>query len=112
MTGYIGRMATAQAKSSSTGRAARSANAAVAGARAAAHSVVENDSLVVVLPVLGRVVLPPPEHLAWYAGVGVLAVLEVVDWPIAVVLAVGRVLADNRHNRTLEQFGEALDEAG
>lgn len=64
------------------------------------------------MPVVGEVTLPPASHLGWYAGVGVLVALEILEWPVAVVLAAGQALADNQHNRVLEDFGEALEEAG
>ena len=33
--------------------------------------------------------VPPPELLTFYAGLAALATLELVDWPLAVVIAVG-----------------------
>jgi hypothetical protein len=79
---------------------------------AAASEVVHKSTLKVGLPVVGQVELPPPRHLAWYVGVAALALLEVVDWPVALLLATGKALADNRHSTQLEDFGEALEEAG
>ncbi len=64
------------------------------------------------LPLVGAVTLPPPDHLAWYAGIGVLAVAGIIEWPVAGVIALGKALADNRHSKVLEQFGAALDQAG
>jgi hypothetical protein len=63
------------------------------------------------LPVLGRVMLPPPERLVYYAGLGLLAVFEVVEWPIALVVGTGHMLADQQHWRLVRGFGEALEEA-
>jgi hypothetical protein len=64
------------------------------------------------LPILGEVTLPPPEHSAWYVAMGALTVLELVDWPIAALVTAGKALADNRHNQTLQNVGEALEDAG
>lgn len=80
--------------------------------RAAAEQAVETVGSHVRLPVVGDVTVPPVPHLAWYAGVGLLAALEIVDWPVALLLAAGKALADNRSNATVRQFGEALDDAG
>jgi hypothetical protein len=44
--------------------------------------------------------------------VAALVALECLEWPIAVVLATGKALADNRHSAVLREFGEALEEAG
>jgi hypothetical protein len=64
------------------------------------------------LPVLGDVQLPPAQHIAWYGGVALLVALECVEWPIALILATGKALADNHHSKMLREFGEALEEAG
>ncbi|WP_461065807.1 hypothetical protein [Streptomyces pseudoechinosporeus] len=76
-----------------------------AAERAVAHHTVTLD-------VFGaRLELPPPEQLAFLAGVGVLAALEILEWPVALVLAVGHQLAHSHHGRVLREFGEALEEA-
>jgi hypothetical protein len=64
------------------------------------------------LPVVGEVSLPPPQHLVWYAGVAALVALECVEWPVALLLATGKALADNRHSAVIREFGDALEEAG
>ena len=56
-----------------------------------------------------EVTLPPPNKLAFYAGLAAAAALGVVDWPIALVTALGHLLSDDQHNRTLHALGEALD---
>ncbi|HNM85369.1 MAG TPA: hypothetical protein PKI77_12685 [Mycobacterium sp.] len=63
------------------------------------------------LPVVGRVRVPPPDQLAYYGALGVLAAAEIIDWPIALVLATGHALAENQHNRTVRELGEALENA-
>ncbi len=80
--------------------------------REAAVSATQRGLVTVRVPFCGHVELPPPQHLAWYLGVGALTVAEVIEWPIALVLVAGKALADNRHNRSLQEFGEALDDAG
>jgi len=39
-----------------------------------------------------RSALPPPTQLAYYTGLGLLAVFEVVEWPVVVVAAAGTIL--------------------
>jgi len=77
--------------------------------RAAAHEANLADHLVVTLPIVGEVVLPTPAQLSYYAGVATLLALEIIDWPIALVIAAGHALASQQHHRTVEQFGEALE---
>jgi hypothetical protein len=65
----------------------------------------------ITLPFFGDVVLPSVDHLAWYAGVAVLALAGVIEWPVALVLAAGKALADNRSHQALREFGLALEQA-
>jgi hypothetical protein len=44
--------------------------------------------------------LPPPERLVYYAGLGALAALEVVEWPVAVAIAAGTAIAGRSRGRT------------
>ncbi|MEU2287682.1 hypothetical protein ABZ614_38230 [Streptomyces sp. NPDC013178] len=84
---------------------AASGKAAAAADRAVAHNAVALD-------VLGRrLELPPPDQLAFLAGVGVLAALEIIEWPVALVLSIGHQLAHSHHGRLLREFGNALEEA-
>lgn len=80
------------------------------GRRAARHAT-DRNSVRLTVPLIGTVDLPPTEELAYIGGVGVLAVVGVLEWPIAAVLAVGRLFANSRHNKTMRDFGEALEQA-
>jgi hypothetical protein len=62
-------------------------------------------------PLVGEITLPPVEHLAWYGVLGVLAVGELIEWPLALLLGIGKLLADNRHSVTLQNIGDALEQA-
>jgi hypothetical protein len=72
---------------------------------------VRRDSLHIHAPIIGDVRLPPREDVAFLGGVVALAVVGVLEWPVAVLLGVGHQLATNRHNRLVRAFGEALEEA-
>lgn len=63
------------------------------------------------LPIIGRVDIPRPEHLAFYAALGVLAALEIVEWPVAVIVTAGHILAAEEHHHALQGIGEALEGA-
>ena len=54
---------------------------------------------------------PPVEHLAFYAGVGLMAAAEIIEWPVALVLTTGHVLIGLTNRPALKELGEALDEA-
>lgn len=82
----------------------------IAAQREARRQVSEGQVYSVELPVVGRVPLPSPRQLAIYAALGGLAVLEVIDWPVAVAMGVGSALVSRRLS-DLEAREEELAEA-
>jgi hypothetical protein len=77
----------------------------------AAEQAVRQNSLEIRVPIVGEVHLPPAEDVVFIGGVAVLAVVGLVEWPMAVLLGVAHGLATNRHNKMLRAFGEALETA-
>jgi hypothetical protein len=65
----------------------------------------------VVLPLVGELRLPPRQQLAWLGGLATLAVVGVLEWPVAAAIGIGHVLAQQQHVQVLRDFGEALEEA-
>ncbi len=104
----------ASTKSASTLRSGAPARQAgrKGGLSEAAEKAVDGNVTKLSLPLVGRVTLPPVDHMVWYLGVGVLTGAELIEWPVALALAVGKALADNRTHRTVQSFGEALEDAG
>lgn len=80
-------------------------------AQQAARTVRDTESVRIPLPLLNRLELPPGKQLAFLAGMGVLAVAGAIEWPVAILVGVGHSLVSQSHNKALEDFGEALDEA-
>ena len=78
--------------------------------RDAMQKIREGETFVVNLPLLGKTEIPRPEQLAYYGGLAGLAALELIDWPVALVIAAGHLLASNHHNKLLEDIGEAMEE--
>jgi hypothetical protein len=79
-------------------------------ARSAADQAVAHNA--VTIDVCGRKFeLPSADQLAFLAGLGVLAALEIIEWPVTIALAVGHQLAHSHHGRALREFGDALEEA-
>ncbi len=81
----------------------------VAG-KAAAQKVHQAEHMSLNLPIIGPVDLPPPEHLMYYGGIGLLAGLEIIEWPIALLVAAGHALSQQQHSRAIEELGEGLEE--
>ncbi|ORV52572.1 hypothetical protein AWC05_24125 [Mycobacterium florentinum] len=78
--------------------------------RDAVEKIRQGETFAVRLPVVGQTEIPRPEQLAYYGGLAALAALELIDWPVALVIAAGHLLASNHHNRLLEEIGEAMEE--
>lgn len=108
MTASIG--AVQRSQSSPVQPGAPDVDAGGKNARAAAEAAVVHNALVV--DVFGKhLELPPPDHLAFMAGLGVLAALEIIEWPVALAITIGHKLAHSHHGRALREFGDALEEA-
>ncbi|MER7500288.1 hypothetical protein AB0L05_32100 [Nonomuraea pusilla] len=63
------------------------------------------------VPVLGRVTVPPPEQLAFYGVLAALGALEIVEWPVVLIVGAGHALSRQHRSRTLQQAGEAAQSA-
>jgi hypothetical protein len=79
--------------------------------RSAVERVRDAQTFAVNLPIVGRVRIPRPEQLTYYGALAVLAALEIIDWPIALVIGAGHALAENHHNKVAQELGEALEQA-
>jgi hypothetical protein len=94
---------------------ARPAKATISPARPAQRAVataIEKQARHLVLPYgIGPVRVPSPDRLAFYGGIAALALFGIVEWPVALVIGVGHLLADDHHHKLLADFGEALGEA-
>jgi hypothetical protein len=44
------------------------------------------------IPVIGQVTVPPPDQLAFYGVLGVLAGVGALEWPVAVAIGVGQAV--------------------
>ncbi|GAA4223368.1 hypothetical protein FHR32_001244 [Streptosporangium album] len=63
------------------------------------------------VPVLGELTLPPPDLLVFYAALGVLGALEIIEWPVVLVVGIGHLLAEQHHARVLQAIGQAAEAA-
>ena len=78
--------------------------------REAVQQIRQGETFAMNLPMFGKMEIPRPEQLAYYGGLAALAAFELIDWPVALVIAAGHLLASNHHNRLLEELGEAIEE--
>ncbi len=63
------------------------------------------------IPVLGnRLRAPARGSLAWYAGLGAMTALEVVEWPLALAVAASHAIATHARNPEVREFAEGTEE--
>ncbi|ORB75169.1 hypothetical protein [Mycobacterium scrofulaceum] len=62
------------------------------------------------VPLVGRVRVPHVDHLAFYGVLAALAALQILEWPMVLVLGAGQALAESQHDRVVRGFGDALTE--
>jgi hypothetical protein len=64
------------------------------------------------LPIIdATVTLPPPDRATFYVGLGTLAAVEVIEWPVAVVVGLGHYLAARSRSTAGKELGEATESA-
>jgi hypothetical protein len=94
----------------STARAAHDRRTASAAERAAAE-VLDRHTIQVTLPDgIGTIRLPSPQRMVYYGGIGALAAFGIIEWPVALVIGIGHLLAEDHHHKCLAEFGEVLGE--
>ena len=49
------------------------------------------------------------QRLAWYGGLALMAALEIIDWPIAIVIAVGHEIAHRARTKALRELAEGVE---
>jgi hypothetical protein len=77
----------------------------------AAQEAIRRYTVTIPAPFVGVLRLPPKEDLVFLGGIAGLALLGLVEWPVAIILGVGHTLAVSRHSSLLTSFGEALEAA-
>ncbi len=77
----------------------------------AAKDSLKSQNQTISVPIIGQLHLPPVEDLAWYAGIGILGVSGLIDWPILGVVVTGKILSEIKGNKIISNFGSSLEEA-
>ncbi len=66
--------------------------------------------LEITLPLVGKVT-PPPERVIFYTTLGLLTAFKIIELPVALIVGIGHLLADQRFSRVLQEAGEAAEAA-
>jgi len=51
----------------------------------------------------------PHPRLGWYAGLAVMAAIEIIEWPLAIVMMLGHEIAHRAHSQALRDFAEGVE---
>jgi len=51
----------------------------------------------------------PHPRLGWYAGLAVMAAIEIIEWPLAIMMMLGHEIAHRAHSRALRDFAEGVE---
>ena len=51
----------------------------------------------------------PHPRLGWYAGLAVMAAIEVIEWPLAILMMLGHEIAHRAHTQALRDFAEGIE---
>jgi hypothetical protein len=51
---------------------------------------------------------PPHPRFAWYLGLTLMATLEVIEWPLAIVVGVGHEVLHRTHSRALQEMLQGM----
>jgi len=51
----------------------------------------------------------PHLRVGWYAGLAVMAAVEVIEWPLAILMMLGHELAHRAHTEALRDFAEGVE---
>jgi hypothetical protein len=56
-----------------------------------------------------KVTRRPHPRLGWYAGLAVMAAVEIIEWPLALMMMLGHEIAHRAHSQALRDFAEGVE---
>lgn len=56
-----------------------------------------------------RINLPDRPALAWYAGIGAMAAMELIEWPIALVITGTHLIENHVHSRSIQELADGIE---
>ena len=51
----------------------------------------------------------PHPRFGWYGGLAVMAVIEIIEWPLAIMMMLGHEIAHRAHSQALRDFAEGVE---
>lgn len=82
----------------------------LAAQREASTQVKRAEKFSVRIPVVGKVSIPPPDQIAFIGALGLLAAVELIDWPVALAVGVGQVVVARHLEEQRLKAGETVEQ--
>lgn len=61
------------------------------------------------VPLLDATIEMPREMVPFYVGLAATAAIDLVDWPLAILVGLGHYIATNSHNHLVKEIAEGVD---
>lgn len=55
-----------------------------------------------------KINLPDRTGLAWYAGLGLMAAVELIEWPVAAIVAGTHFIQNHSHHRDIQELAQGI----
>jgi hypothetical protein len=55
-----------------------------------------------------RINLPDRPALAWFAGIGAMAAMQLIEWPVAVLITGTHFIENHAHNRNIQELADGI----
>lgn len=79
--------------------------------RSTVSTLSTDDGRHVHVPAVGDLAVPPRDKITYYVGLGALAAIGVLEWPVAGAIVAGHLLADQHRFAVLRGLGKAAEAA-
>jgi len=56
-----------------------------------------------------KITMPDRAGLAWYAGIGAMAAFELIEWPVALIIAGTHFIEHHAHSRDIQELAEGIE---
>jgi hypothetical protein len=56
-----------------------------------------------------RINLPDRPALAWYAGIGAMAAIELIEWPVALLITGTHFIENHSRSRSIQELCDGID---
>jgi hypothetical protein len=56
-----------------------------------------------------KINLPDRQAVLWYAGITAMAAIDLIEWPVALLVAGTHFIENHAHNRDIQELAEGIE---